>query len=62
MTVASLINVMNIHIRLVFVDRTSNEVIERGKLNRHETLDFLNRHVYMIFPTEEKDVLKVLLY
>lgn len=62
MTVASLVNVMNIHIRLIFVDRNSMEIIERGKLNRRETLDFLERHVYMIFPTEEKDVLKVLLY
>jgi len=63
MTVSALIKVMNSNIKLEFIDRDTKEVIERGKLSRRDTLKCLyERKVYMVFPTEEKDVLNVLLY
>ena len=62
MTVSSLKKHTNCNIRLEFVDRDTREVINIGELNRKDMLDFICRKVYMIFPTEEKDVLKVLLY
>ena len=62
MTVSELIKVMNVNIRLEFIDRNTRAIIERSRLSRKDLLSFLERKVYLITPTDEKDVLRVFLY
>ena len=62
MRVKDLIKIMNMNINFIYVDRLTNTLIDYYNFDRKELEKFRNRKIYMIFPTDAKDLLKVSLY
>ena len=62
MRVKDLIKITNMNINFIYVDRLTNTVIDYYNFDRKELEKFRNRKIYMIFPTDAKDLLKVSLY
>ena len=64
MTVKDLYDKMNLNIKLIFYDRNdySHKPIEYGDMCREDYIDFLNRNIYMIFPTNSLNTLEVALF
>ena len=62
MKVKDLKRVTNMNINLIFYERMTNELINENNMNGYDHRDFINREIYMIFPTEEINTLSVALY
>lgn len=62
MRVKDLIKITNMNINFIYVDRLTNTLIDYYNFDRKELEKFRNRKIYMIFPTDAKDLLKVSLY
>ena len=62
MRVKDLIKITNMNINFIYVDRLTNTFIDYYNFDRKELEKFRNRKIYMIFPTDTKDLLKVSLY
>lgn len=63
MKVKDLKRVTNVHVNLIFYDRTTNELINERNMNGYDHRNFINREIYMIYPTKyEMNTLEVALY
>lgn len=62
MKVKDLKRVTNVNINLMFHERMTNEFINERNMNGYDHRDFINREIYMIYPTEEINTLSVALY
>ena len=62
MKVKDLKRVTNMNVNLMFYERTTNELINERNMNGYDHRDFINREIYMIYPTEEINTLSVALY
>ena len=62
MRVKDLIKITNMNINFIYVDRLTNTFIDYYNFDRKALEKFRNRKIYMIFPTDTKDLLKVSLY
>lgn len=62
MKVKDLKRVTNVNINLMFYERMTNEFINERNMNGYNHRDFINREIYMIYPTEEINTLSVALY
>lgn len=62
MKVKDLKRVTNVNINLMFYERMTNELIVERNMNGYDHRDFMNREIYMIYPTEEINILSVALY
>ena len=62
MKVKDLKRVTNVNVNLMFYERMTNELINENNMNGYNHRDFMNREIYMIFPTEEINTLSVALY
>ena len=62
MKVKDLKRVTNVNINLMFYERMTNEFINERNMNGYDHRDFINREIYMIYPTEEINTLSVALY
>ena len=62
MKVKDLKKVTNINVNLIFYERGTNELINERNMNGYDHRDFINREIYMIFPTDEINTLSVALY
>ena len=62
MKVKDLKRVTNMNVNLIFYERITNELISERNMNGYDHRDFMNREIYMIFPTEEINTLSVALY
>lgn len=62
MKVKDLKRVTNVNVNLMFYERMTNELINENNMNGYDHRDFMNREIYMIYPTEEINTLSVALY
>lgn len=62
MKVKDLKKITNINVNLIFYDRFTDELIIERNMNGYDHRDFINREIYMIYPTEEINTLSVALY
>lgn len=62
MKVKDLKKVTNVNVNLIFYERITNELISERNMNGYDHRNFINREIYMIFPTEEINTLSVALY
>lgn len=62
MTIRELKRVTNSHIKLMFTELITREEIDLNKMTRAEKHLFNDRHIYMIFPTEQLNTFKVVVY
>ena len=62
MKVKDLKKVTNVNMNLIFYERVTNELISERNMNRYDHRDFINREIYMIYPTDEINTLSVALY
>ena len=62
MKVKDLKRVTNVNVNLMFYERMTNELINENNMNGYNHRDFMNREIYMIFPTDEINTLSVALY
>lgn len=62
MKVKDLKRVTNVNVNLMFYERVTNELISERNMNSYDHRDFINREIYMIYPTEEINTLSVALY
>lgn len=62
MKVKDLKRVTNVNVNLMFYERMTNELINERNMNGYDHRDFMNREIYMIYPTEEINTLSVALY
>lgn len=62
MKVKDLKKIANINVNLIFYDRFTDELIIERNMNGYDHRDFINREIYMIYPTEEINTLSVALY
>ena len=64
MKVQDLKDKANININFIFYDRRdySHKPIEYNDMCREDYIDFLNREIYMIFPTNSLNTLEVALF
>ena len=63
MKVKDLKKVTNVNVNLIFYDRSTNELITERNMNGYNHRDFINREIYMIYPTKyEMNTLEVALY
>lgn len=62
MKVKDLKRVTNVNVNLMFYERMTNELINERNMNGYDHRDFINREIYMIYPTEEINTLSVALY
>lgn len=62
MKVKDLKRVTNVNVNLMFYERITNELISERNMNGYDHRDFMNREIYMIYPTEEINTLSVALY
>lgn len=62
MKVKDLKKVTNINVNLIFYDRATNELISERNMNGYDRREFINREIYMIYPTEEINTLSIALY
>lgn len=62
MKVKDLKRVTNVNVNLMFYERMTNELINENNMNGYDHRDFINREIYMIYPTEEINTLSVALY
>lgn len=62
MKVKDLKKVTNVNVNLIFYDRLTNELIVERNMNGYNHRNFINREIYMIYPTEEINTLSVALY
>ena len=62
MKVKDLKRVTNMNVNLIFYERITNELISERNMNGYDHRDFINREIYMIYPTEEINTLSVALY
>lgn len=62
MKVKDLKRATNVNVKLIFYERMTNELINERNMNGYDHRDFINREIYMIYPTEEINTLSVALY
>lgn len=62
MKVKDLKRVTNVNVNLMFYERMTNELINERNMNGYDHRDFINREIYMIYPTEEINTFSVALY
>ena len=64
MKVKNLKDKVNININLIFYDRRdyNHKPIEYNDMCREDYINFLNREIYMIFPTDSLNTLEVALF